>query len=185
MNAWNGWYHVNGHTYGTWLRGDPRGWRTRWGREHVEGDYRHPPTEGTFERLHAQSQRLMNRPPVRLDGQQRRIALQALVEKLHGIAVEVIAASVDASHYHLLARFPDGQVRGRVGLAKKHASHVLRKSGLEGGAWGKKNRPLPIRDRAHQVNVYNYIIAHGKKGACVWTFKEGLYWLDGDDKAHG
>ena len=27
MPAWNGWYHVTGNTYGTWLPGDPRGWR--------------------------------------------------------------------------------------------------------------------------------------------------------------
>ena len=26
---WNDWYHCNGNTYGTWLRGDPRGFRER------------------------------------------------------------------------------------------------------------------------------------------------------------
>ena len=40
MPAWNHWYHCTAHTYGTWLRGDPRGWRARHHREHVDGDYR-------------------------------------------------------------------------------------------------------------------------------------------------
>ena len=36
---WNDWYHVMCHTYGTWLPGDPKGFRTRHHREQVEGDY--------------------------------------------------------------------------------------------------------------------------------------------------
>jgi hypothetical protein len=35
--AWNDWYHVVSHVYGSWLRGDPRGWRAVDHREHVEG----------------------------------------------------------------------------------------------------------------------------------------------------
>ena len=42
-NAWNNWYHCVGSTYGSWLRGDPRGFSTFRHREHVEGDYRSPP----------------------------------------------------------------------------------------------------------------------------------------------
>jgi hypothetical protein len=33
------WYHVIISTYGGWLHGDPRGFRTRHHRAHVEGDY--------------------------------------------------------------------------------------------------------------------------------------------------
>ena len=47
--AWNGWYHVTANTYGTWLRGDPRGWRERHHRKHVEGDYQTRPVPGTAE----------------------------------------------------------------------------------------------------------------------------------------
>lgn len=45
--AWNAWYHVLTNTYGTWLRGDRRGWRERHHRKHVEGDYKNPPKPGT------------------------------------------------------------------------------------------------------------------------------------------
>ena len=66
MRGWNGWYHCTCNTYGTWLRGDPRGWRTRHDRERVEGDYRHPSKPGTWERTYQRSGQLMTRSPVRL-----------------------------------------------------------------------------------------------------------------------
>ena len=42
------WYHVVLTTYGAWLPGDPRGFRTRHHREHVPGDYKAPPPVGMF-----------------------------------------------------------------------------------------------------------------------------------------
>ena len=44
--AWHGWFHIIGNTYGTWVRGDPKGFRTLHHREHIEGDYKHPPPPG-------------------------------------------------------------------------------------------------------------------------------------------
>jgi hypothetical protein len=37
------WHHVVLTTYGAWLYGDVRGFRTRHHREHVDGDYKNPP----------------------------------------------------------------------------------------------------------------------------------------------
>ena len=59
--AWNRWYHVTCNTYGTWLRGDPRGWRERHHRRHVEGDYKHRPAPGTGQDELALSKALMDR----------------------------------------------------------------------------------------------------------------------------
>jgi hypothetical protein len=49
---WNNWYHCMFHTYGAWLPGDHRGFRTRHHKKHIEGDYNHPPEED-FSALHA------------------------------------------------------------------------------------------------------------------------------------
>lgn len=106
MGAWNGWYHVNGNTFGTWLRGDPHGWRARHHREHVEGDYKHPPPAGMYDRLLAHSKRLMQRDEVRLSEPARQLACREMVASLLRHRVEVIAVSVDDHHFHLLARFP-------------------------------------------------------------------------------
>ena len=42
------WFHIVLTTYGSWLYGDERGFRTRGHREHVEGDYKRPPTAGLY-----------------------------------------------------------------------------------------------------------------------------------------
>ena len=178
MGAWNGWYHVSGSTYGTWLRGDPRGWRARRHREHVAGDYKSPPPAGTYDDLHRRSGRLLKKGPVFLHPDARKAAGRALVEMLARIQVEVLALSLDAVHYHALARFGDGQVRIKFGQAKKHASHVLRAYGLAGQVWAKKCSARPVSGRDHQVRVLRYIRRHSERGAWTWTFREGLYWVE-------
>lgn len=107
--GWHGWFHVVGNTYGTWLYGDPRGFRTRHHRQHVEGDYRHPPPPGAYEALRLRSQRAMaqrGRKPVVLSWEARVEACRAFVAALRFHHVEVIDLAITARHYHLLARFP-------------------------------------------------------------------------------
>jgi len=178
MGAWRDWYHVDGHTYGTWLPGDPRGWRAKKHRRHVDGDYRDPPPAGTGEALLQRSRRLLKHPPVRLDASQRECAGRALVEMLIRQEVELLVLSIDAMHYHLLGRFRDGQVRRGVGRAKKHAWHRLRERRQIGKVWQKLCHVTAIADRAHQVNAFRYIRSHGRKGAWVWMFRQGVYWHD-------
>ena len=61
------WFHIVISTYGAWLPGDPRGFRTRYHQEHVEGDYQHPPPAGVYEPRHEHSEGLLKEPPVVLD----------------------------------------------------------------------------------------------------------------------
>lgn len=175
MPAWRNWYHVTAHAYGAWLRGDARGWRARHHREHVVGDYKHPPKPGAFAELHHRSATLMNREAVTFEEHVRSAVLLAMVEKLRASGVEVIIAALDSKHLHLLARFEDDRPRHWIGIAKKHSSHIVRQEGLRidsGGLWGKRSRAEPIRDRAHQLNAFRYIAAHGAKGAIMWTFRD-------------
>src|SRR5258706_3182865 len=79
---WHDWYHVMGHTYGTWLPGDPKGFRTRHHREHVEGDYKHPPPKGKYDELWNRSKDLMKRDPVYLTPIQRERATEEIIRSL-------------------------------------------------------------------------------------------------------
>ena len=79
---WNNWYHCMGNTYGTWLPGNPKGFRTRHHREHVEGDYNSPPPEGRYEERFAKSKALLKQPAVYLTVQQRARALEEFVGSL-------------------------------------------------------------------------------------------------------
>src|SRR6266496_1335079 len=105
MSAWNGWYHCTGSTYGTWVRGDPRGWRSRKHHEHVDGDYKNPPPAGKYDRQYQHSQRLMKRERVVLTPEQRAFACRAMVEALLERDVDVVGFCVAAKHWHGLLRF--------------------------------------------------------------------------------
>lgn len=171
VRAWNDWYHVTVHAYGSWLRGDPRGWRSRHHREHVEGDYKRPPPSGQYGRLHDHSKSLMTREPVRLEYHLRDFVLCAMVERLDQDGIKVLIASLDSKHLHLLACFPDQQIRHWIGRAKKNASHLVRQRGLRvkpGGLWAKRCHAEPITGPHHHANTLDYIADHANRGAAVW-----------------
>jgi hypothetical protein len=83
MPAWNHWYHCTAHTYGSWLRGDPRGWRARHHREQVVGDYKNPPPRGEYDALFAYSKSLMKRDSIQIAQELRQFVLDAIVARLH------------------------------------------------------------------------------------------------------
>src|SRR5205809_4884314 len=91
---WNAWYHVTIHVYGSWLRGDPRGWRSRHHREHVDGDYKNPPPKGKYDNLYELSKALMKRDPVKIERELRQFVTNAIAEKLRADGIEVLIVSV-------------------------------------------------------------------------------------------
>lgn len=181
MGAWRWWYHVDGHTYGTWLPGDPRGWREKKHRRHVEGDYKNPPPKGYGDELLRRSRGLLKHAPVRLSKAQREEAGKAIVDSFFMQKIEALVVSVDAVHYHILGRFRDRKVRYHVGHAKLHAYHRLRKRWTFGKVWQRLCNVTPIADREHQLSAFYYIQDHKDAGAWIWTFQEGPYWHEDAD----
>ena len=165
------WYHIILTTYGAWLYGDPRGFRTRHHREHVEGDYRNPPPEGRYARLEQRSREALKQPPAVVPNALRPILGKALVERFHELSALVVCAAVGGQHVHLLAKMRRDRVRAWVGAAKKHAWFVLRERGWTGKLWGKRSKSVAILDRSHQLNVYRYILRHRNAGAWVWSIR--------------
>lgn len=193
MSAWRNWYHAMASTYGSWLPGDPRGFRTRRHREHVEGDYKSPPAPRRYETRHADARRRLKRPTVVLGAVQRQIVLDEFRATLVDHDVSVIAIAVAATHLHVLAQFParpakptfierglrrtsaiDDPVRHLMGIAKQWSAKRLVREGhvASGPIWGKRGKIVPIRDRRHQINVFNYVAQHAEEGAEVWTFRK-------------
>ena len=161
------------------MRGDPRGWRTRHHREHVDGDYKNPPKTGTWEWLFAYSKRVMKRKEVTLDWTPRALVLHCVVAKLLADEVEVLVASLDNRHLHVLARYPKASPRYALGYAKKYAIQMLKAHGLAvgldlqigQGIWAKRSHPEPIADHEHHVFAFKYILKHARKGAVIWHFR--------------
>jgi hypothetical protein len=180
MVAWNAWYHIVAHVYGSWLRGDPRDWRSRHHREHVEGDYKNPPPKGMYDKLYEYSKSLMKRDAVHIELNLREFVLCAIIEKLRVDGIEVIIASLDGYHLHILARFPDHNPRYWIGWAKKYATQMLKAHGLAvglnlksgEGLWAKRCHPKPISSSYHHSKTIDYIADHAKRGAAVCRFQE-------------
>ena len=192
---WNNWYHCLGSTYGTWLPGDPRGFRTFRHHEHVEGDYKHPPAAGMYAARWEQSKRKLKYPPVVLGREQRQLLCRTMVERFEIDQVEVVALAVLSNHFHLLARFPEicGEQRERyskailrddrnpaprhyLGLARKAGSLALARANLKGPGQVWADRPLckPVENRQHQCNVADYIVSHADQQASVWFCSRGF-----------
>lgn len=184
-----GWCHCMANTYGTWLPGDPRGFRTRKHREHVEGDYKSPPPEGVYEDRHRVAKERMSRDAVILPPEARALAVESIRCALIDFhKIEVIAIAVSGMHLHLLAHFPPAQrptdsirglratdpVRHFVGIANKESAKRLVEAGQAspGGVWARKGKIVRVRDRQHQVNTFRYILRHADDGAAIWSFRD-------------
>jgi len=176
--------------------GDPRGWRSRHHREHVDGDYRNPPDPGAYDRELLKSKRSMKRDPVFLTPEQRVVVCRTIGESLQRHSAELIDLSVGSAHFHMLARFtpcgslpetdipgiPDSvrkdpyellkrAARHFVGIAKKDSARFLGDAGLAlpGGLWATRGKIKAIADREHQLAVVKYIRDHAIEGAAVWS----------------
>ena len=167
------WFHCTTHTYGAWLSGDPRGFRTRHHREHVEGDYKNPPPKGKYDDQLARSKRLLKQPPVVIPRDLRPLAGRALVDKLREYGADLLCLSCSGQHVHLLAKMPPGETpRLWVGYAKREANFRMKAGGWEGELWAVRSKANPIKDRRHQLNTFNYILRHADDGAWVWDFRQ-------------
>jgi galactokinase len=104
LRAWNNWYHIMFSTYGQWLPGDERGWRTRHHRDHIEGDYNRRVYSRRADGLYGASRLSMSHPPVVLLPDERRTIGFLALESLAIQDIEVLALGVSIAHVHMLAR---------------------------------------------------------------------------------
>ncbi len=158
-------------TYGTWLPGDPKGFRTQHHREHIDGDYRSPPPAGRDAERWAHAKRIMRREPVYLTLPQRQRAGDEIVRSFAKRHIELKVISIDCVHLHALSPHPDRNPRHHMGIAKRECSHYMKQDNLApaGGLWGVRCECVPIKDAKHFDNVDRYILDHESKGAAVWS----------------
>src|SRR5581483_6382071 len=108
MRAGFHWYHLLATTYGAWLYGDARGFRTRHHREHVEGDYRNRPSPGAYESLAQRSKLSLKQAVVTIRRELRPVVGKAIIEKLRKLGALLVTVSVGGQHLHVLAKLPRG-----------------------------------------------------------------------------
>ena len=166
------WIHFVETVYGAWLYGDARGFRTRQHREHVDGDYKNPPPAGKYDSKRRLSLESLKQSPVILPTTWRPVIGGAIRDRLQDQGIFVLCLSQGGQHLHTLAKLPIGaDARTCMGLAKKHSAFEAKGQGWQGKLWGKRGKEGRVRDRAHQLNVYHYILDHAEEGAWVWVWK--------------
>ena len=161
-------YHIMWSTYGSWLPGDPRGFRTRHHRQHVEGDYKSPPPAGKYDGLHDHAKRSLNKPPVVIPRNLRETVGLAILERFATEDVGVSAVSVGGQHVHVAVDCLPHGLKQMIGRVKKVASHRIRDR-IPGKVWGAGCDPVAVKDQEHWGNVLVYIRDHAHlHNAWVW-----------------
>lgn len=161
------WFHVMWSTYGTWLPGDERGFRSRGHKIHSSGTYKNPPPAGEHAGLLAYSRRVVGGEVV-LSPDLRARALAAVLEKADMCGFEVECFAVAAAHVHGLIRLERETCERDVGRLKRHSSLALRDV-LPGTVRGGGCDPRVIRDEEPFGSTVTYILDHARKeGAAVW-----------------
>ena len=169
-NPGTAWWHVIINARGTWLHGDPRGFRSRKHKIHSGGNYRCPPPLSEHQPLHEYQKARTNRP-VHFEAAHQRVIGEGLLRGAELADVRCIAYAVSFTHAHLLVEIADdlSVVRKLVGRLKRNASrsvHTL----LPGRIWADGGNYVRIRDRSHQLRVFHYIAEHeGKEDAWIWS----------------
>jgi hypothetical protein len=163
------WFHLIVTTYGSWLPGDPRGFRTWHHTEHVEGDYKTPPPPGMYAERHQRAKNAMNDVDIVIPNELRPVVGTALRAGLEQEGGRVLVVSVSARHVHVQTELDGDDARIPMGKAKLKAWHAVQSRGWTHKLWAKRCKVVRIRDRAHQRRVYRYILAHRDEGAWVWS----------------
>jgi len=169
------WYHVILTTYGAWLYGDARGFRTRHHREHVNGDYKNPPPAGKYESLANRSRESLRHAPIELSLDFREVVGKALVESFQKSSCTVDCAAVATQHGHVLVELPTGEQRTLAGTAKLTAWFALRDRGWKQKLWAQRSKAVPINDEDHRAAAHRYILRHREVGAWVWEDGDGAH----------
>jgi len=166
-HTWADWVHAIITTYGTWLPGDPRGFRDHGHRVHSSGDYKSPPPAGEHAGLLDRSRRAVKSKIV-LPPEHRQAVAGSLVSKLDELGHPVRILAVNATHVHLMVRVGQRDAKPVIGLAKQRASLDAR-SWLQGGLWAQGCHLVRVFSDEHYHTLIRYIAEHADEGAFVWV----------------
>jgi len=170
------WWFITWSTYGSWLPGDPRGFQSWRGREHVPPPKRYSrgATEtydaSDYERRLAFSKSIVEES-VQLSHDDRTEVLDAIVEDLATTNVQPFIMSVAAEHVHFLAIFHEHSIRQLIGRIKSVATRRIkrRRSDLK-RVWSRNCHMTSVNGRRHFDHVFEYVRRHEDQGALVYVW---------------
>ncbi|MCB9838490.1 MAG: transposase [Phycisphaeraceae bacterium] len=167
------WFHIQWGTFGSWLPGDPRGFRNHQHRIHSRGDYKNPPPPGEHRGLHNYAQRVLHKPRITLDNDAKAAVRDAIIAKSSRDGAHLRCVAVSSNHVHALLNIDPDHITPVVGALKRASSHAIRDR-FPGRVWGARKHVDAVRDQGYLSNVESYILAHSRiERAATWHERMG------------
>ncbi len=181
MRAWL----LTSTTYGSWLRGDPRGSVTsvrdvRPAEEptivRIEHDIPGEPYEDAIPELQDSARNRMKGPPLFLDREKAEVVLAQFQETAKFRRWTLRAAAIMYNHFHLVVEVPGDPQPGKVlGDFKAYGTRALnRRYGrpLSETWWSAEGSKRILRGDAAVAGAMNYVLKKQPKPLVVWSMTE-------------
>jgi REP element-mobilizing transposase RayT len=143
-------YMVTFTTYGTWLRGDSRGWR------------KNGKVFAANPGLKRIDESQMKGTTVRLRKNEKAIVREAICKKALSLGQKVLAISVWSNHVHVVVGYDGRKIEETVLIYKNAATAALRRIGFRGPVWGKGYDKRFCFDEGALRKRIEYVEGHGK-----------------------
>ena len=170
------WWLVTWNTYGSWLPGDPRGFRTFRGQTYIPPPARYAkPGEPTYQPedyadLH-QAAAAGTGETISLSADDRRTALDTLATAINTSNIIPAIASMAEHHCHLLAKFGASHIRPTVGEYKAAITRQLHELGdTRDRLWAKECHMSSKKTEKEFRDAFAYVQRHIREGAEVYVW---------------
>jgi hypothetical protein len=178
------WWLVTWGTHGSWLPGDPRGFRTWRRREYVPPQYGEAASgepiydPNVYTVRHRESRERLTAPPVCLTLADRRIACSALVTEIERVRIVPAIIAVAKSHVHFVAQFGELRIRHVVGRLKAAATlSIKNRESPEGGSIWATGCHMKSLYRADDFSsAFRYVDDHREEAAVVHRWDANIEW---------
>jgi hypothetical protein len=180
------WWLISWTTYGTWLPGDERGYRTWRGERYVAPPKRYSkPGEHTYRAQDHVAVReiaeAISEEPVYLTHDQVEIALLAMVAEIDEIPVMPAIMSIGDWHVHWLCYFGPLEIRPVVERVKAASTRELNRRGFQGKRpWTKGCNMRSKHTRQECRNAYKYVRNHHDQGCRIYEWPINPEFLNFD-----
>ena len=169
-------YLITWTTYGTWLPGDKRGFRTYHGDNYIPPPERYSDNDepiydyNEYVKLVKYANNVSG-DAVKLTSEQVQIAANNIIEVCERYATQAVLA-INATHAHLFVKLSDGVSIGNFcGTMKSKSSRALGEYGLRGKVWARRYHARKI-DASGTDRVRKYVLSHEKQGALVMRMEK-------------
>ncbi len=179
-------WFVTWTTYGSWLPGDPRGFRTFRGKEYVPPPERYAKDGEPVYDANQYAQRYAKAKEqvpdeVRLTPAEQKLVCDAVVAQLEELRIPTHIIAVGPIHIHLIARFGTHLIRPTVGRLKSFATRALPNPGCRKRVWTKNCHMQSLNDDAALANATKYVGDHLDEGAIIWECQAAAWVADQRD----